>query len=138
MRYGLDDRLPKVGLGTVDPTTFAKKLEFVAKRVLRRDKQHGRMMFIRDGRGNWHIITLAARDRVWRHLWDITTRRHGGSAVNVAPRPHVEHGIFLSFEYRVRPLSRQLITLVVSANSGQRTDLSESFESGRRMIVRRD
>src|ERR1035437_3319396 len=36
--------------------------------VLRRDKHHDWMMFVRDGEGNWHNHTLFARDRTEKHL----------------------------------------------------------------------
>ncbi len=68
MRYGFDDRMPKVASGGFDPLTLAKKFQFIAKRILRRDKHHARMMFIRDGRGSWHNITLSARDRTEKYV----------------------------------------------------------------------
>lgn len=68
MRYGFDERLPRVASGGLDPLSFAKKLQFMAKRIIRRDKHHGRMMFIRDGGGNWHNITLTARDRTEKYV----------------------------------------------------------------------
>ena len=67
-RYGFDERVPKIASGGLDPLTFAKKLQFIAKRILIRDKHHERMMFIRDGRGEWHIITLTAKDRTEKYL----------------------------------------------------------------------
>lgn len=68
MRYGFDERLPKAASGGLDPLSFAKKLQFIAKRILRRDKHHVRMMFIRDGGGNWHNITLTAKDRTEKYV----------------------------------------------------------------------
>ena len=68
MRYGFDNRMPKVASGGLDPLTFAKKLQFIAKRMLRRDKHHAWMMFIRDGRGSWHNITLSAKDRTEKYV----------------------------------------------------------------------
>src|SRR5262249_11510957 len=40
----------------------------LAKRVLIRDKQHGRVMFIRDGGGQWHSVWLVAEDRTQKHI----------------------------------------------------------------------
>ena len=51
-----------------DPLTVAKRLLYIAKRVLVRDKQHGRVMFVRDGSGNWHNIWLVAADRMQKHI----------------------------------------------------------------------
>jgi hypothetical protein len=67
-RYGIDDRLPIGEIQKLDPLALAEKLLFHAKRVLRRDKHHDRMMFIRDGQGEWHHHTLIAADRTEKYL----------------------------------------------------------------------
>lgn len=67
-RYGIEDRLPTGEIQNLDPLALAEKLLFHAKRILRRDKQHNRMMFIRDGQGEWHHHMLIAADRTEKYL----------------------------------------------------------------------
>ena len=67
-RYGFDEQLPELAVRGFDPLSFAKKLQFMAKRILRRDKHHLRMMFIRDGRGQWHNVVLVAKDRTEKYV----------------------------------------------------------------------
>jgi len=52
----------------LDPIRFAEKVLDHAKRVLRRDKHHERLMFIRNGQGSWTIMQLIAHDRSEKHL----------------------------------------------------------------------
>jgi hypothetical protein len=67
-RYGIENRLLTGEISKLDPLVLAEKLLFHAKRVLRRDKHHERMMFIRDGEGKWHHHTLVAADRTEKHV----------------------------------------------------------------------
>jgi hypothetical protein len=62
-RYGLEDGDRISEIDRLDPLALAKKVQHIAKRTLRRDKSHARMMFIRDGRAQWHQIVLSARDQ---------------------------------------------------------------------------
>jgi hypothetical protein len=68
MRYGLSEKEKRSHFNTLDPETMAEWTMRQAKRILRRDKCHDRMMFIRDGEGNWQLNTLFARDRTEKHL----------------------------------------------------------------------
>ena len=52
----------------LDPVRFAQKVLYQAKRILSRDKNHQRMMFLRDGHGEWQLRALFARDRTEKHL----------------------------------------------------------------------
>jgi hypothetical protein len=61
-RYGLGMLLDGE-LAKLDPLALAERFLYRAKRILTRDKQHCRMMFIRDGGGCWHQMVLSARDR---------------------------------------------------------------------------
>lgn len=70
-----DEHLKRYGNGVVfadweklDPIRFAEKVLDQAKKVLRRDKHHARLMFIRDGKGSWTIMQLIAHDRSEKHL----------------------------------------------------------------------
>jgi hypothetical protein len=67
-RYGLrlDDRIPD--WETSDPVLLAERLVFQAKRILRRDRSHIRLMLIRDGSSRWHQFVLFARDRTEKHI----------------------------------------------------------------------
>ena len=51
-----------------DPIIFAEYVLHTAKRILRKDKYHHRMMFIRDGLGDWHLTGLNAANRTEKHL----------------------------------------------------------------------
>jgi hypothetical protein len=51
-----------------DPLFIAGKVLYTAKRILSRDKCHMRMMFIRDGSGDWHHLTLQPANRAEKHL----------------------------------------------------------------------
>jgi hypothetical protein len=62
-RYGVDPRRPNAEIQNQDPVEFAEWVLKIAKRILRRDKHHDRIMFIRDGEGKWHQITAHAQDR---------------------------------------------------------------------------
>jgi hypothetical protein len=67
-RYGPEDQLSDGEMQRLDPLALAQKLQYLAKRILRRDKQHTRMMFIRDGHGKWHHLSLIAEDRTEKHV----------------------------------------------------------------------
>jgi len=67
-RYGLDKGHKFAAWEKLDPIHFAEKVLYQAKRVLSRDKNHQRIMFIRDGCGEWLMKGLFARDRTEKHL----------------------------------------------------------------------
>ena len=67
-RYGLDKGDALAAWEKLDPIRFAEKILYQAKRMLSRDKNHQRMMFFRDGRGEWQMEVLFARDRTEKHL----------------------------------------------------------------------
>jgi uncharacterized protein YchJ len=67
-RYGINKDGKLAAWQMSDPATVAENVLYRAKRVLRKDKCHHRMMFIRDGLGNWHNATLFAADRTEKHL----------------------------------------------------------------------
>ena len=51
-----------------DPIIFAEHVLHNAKRILRKDRYHHRMMFIRDGLGHWHLTGVNAANRTEKHL----------------------------------------------------------------------
>ena len=51
-----------------DPALMAQHLVYWSKRMLRRDKGHIRIAFVRDGAGEWHPIPLFASNRAEKHL----------------------------------------------------------------------
>jgi len=67
-RYGFTREDMITALDQSDPLRYAEKVLYRAKRILQRDRNHQRMMFIRDGGGQWHINGLVARDRTEKHL----------------------------------------------------------------------
>jgi hypothetical protein len=62
-RYGIDPRRSNAEIQNQDPVEVAEWVLKMAKRILRRDKHHERMMFLRDGEGQWHQITTLTQDR---------------------------------------------------------------------------
>ena len=67
-RYGLGEKDQIAKWETADPLLFAERILYTAKRMLRKDKTHVRLMFIRDGRGIWRIRSLNASNRTEKHL----------------------------------------------------------------------
>jgi hypothetical protein len=67
-RYGFGKESKIAKWQEADPLAVAEHVLFRAKRILRKDKYHARMMFIRDGQGAWHRLTLDARNRTEKHL----------------------------------------------------------------------
>ena len=67
-RYGEDPANAIGNMDQQDPVTLTEKLLFAAKRILRRDKRHCWMMFVRDGAGHWHQMSLFASDRAERQI----------------------------------------------------------------------
>lgn len=67
-RYGLQ----KGGLiskwQSADPVMMAERILYTAKRALTRDKGHIRILFLRDGKGNWSMVRLDAENRAEKHL----------------------------------------------------------------------
>lgn len=51
-----------------DPIVFAESILARAKQILKKDRNHVRMMFIRDGDGGWQQIVLNAADRTEKHI----------------------------------------------------------------------
>jgi hypothetical protein len=66
-RYGIE-RGSIADWEMLDPLRFAKRILDQAKRIIRQDKYHQRMMFIRNGQGRWEIHKLIATDRTEKHL----------------------------------------------------------------------
>jgi len=52
----------------MDPVVVGKKVEYLAKRMLSRDKAHARFMHIRDGRRHWRLVRLDAANRTEKNL----------------------------------------------------------------------
>jgi hypothetical protein len=67
-RYGIDEEGKLAAWQTSDPAVVADNILYRAKRILRKDKCHQRMMFIRDGQGDWHNASLFAADRTDKHI----------------------------------------------------------------------
>lgn len=67
-RYGLtkDGQIKK--WQESDPLIVAEHVLYIAKRILRKDRYHTRMMFIRDGQGTWNPLLLNASNRTEKHL----------------------------------------------------------------------
>jgi hypothetical protein len=67
-RYGLGYGDRVADWEKMDPLLVAARVLFQAKRTLRRDRFHSRIIFIRDGMCRWHQLAFVARDRTEKHL----------------------------------------------------------------------
>jgi hypothetical protein len=67
-RYGVETLAQVAKWQEADPVLLAERVLFMAKRMLRKDKSHIRIIFIRDGKGIWHPIMLNASNRTEKHL----------------------------------------------------------------------
>ena len=67
-RYGMSiDNRPKLQRGA-DPDSVAKNLVYWSKKMLRKDRYHIRVVFVRDGGGNWHPMGFAPSARSEKHI----------------------------------------------------------------------
>jgi len=67
-RYKLgEDHYPSVWQSS-DPVVIAENILARAKEILKKDKYHLRIMFIRDGYGHWHQTVVNAADRTEKHI----------------------------------------------------------------------
>ena len=53
---------------SADPDSMAKRLVYWSKRMLKKDRSHIRLVFVRDGAGEWHPMTFLHSDRSEKHL----------------------------------------------------------------------
>ena len=53
---------------SADPDSMAKRLVYWSKRMLKKDRGHIRLVFVRDGAGEWHPMTFLHSDRSEKHL----------------------------------------------------------------------
>lgn len=67
-RYGMQYGDKASDWEASDPLLLANRILFQAKRVLRRDRFHTRLVFLRDGRSQWHQLAFLPRDRTEKHL----------------------------------------------------------------------
>ena len=66
--YGMEfaDLAPLLGI--TDPDLMAKRLVYWAKQILKKDRGHIRLVFVRDGTGEWHPMSFVHSDRSEKHL----------------------------------------------------------------------
>jgi hypothetical protein len=67
-RYKLENEHYVASWQSSDPIIVAEDILARAKQILKKDKNHARIMFIRDGDGAWHQIFLNAADRTEKHI----------------------------------------------------------------------
>jgi hypothetical protein len=67
-RYKLDEGHYPGSWQRSDPIVVAEDILSRAKEILKKDKSHARMLFIRDGQGEWRLMTLSAADRTEKHI----------------------------------------------------------------------
>jgi hypothetical protein len=76
-RYGLDESELPQAFERMDPEAFAEKIVYMSKKLLRKDRTHGRFIWLRDGQGEWRQIEVIAANRAEKHL----AMRHMGEVV---------------------------------------------------------
>lgn len=67
-RYGLGKNQRPEPWQSSDPILKAENIVDRAKQILKKDKSHARMMFIRDGHGAWRQTIVNAADRTEKHV----------------------------------------------------------------------
>lgn len=67
-RYGLGRERGPGSWQSGDPIVIGENILERAKQILKKDKSHARMIFIRDGHGAWHQTIPHARDRTEKHI----------------------------------------------------------------------
>jgi hypothetical protein len=67
-RYGLGQSNQMSNWEALDPLLCAERVLYAAKRMLRKDRTLIRVLFIRDGRGTWHLKVINAANRTEKHL----------------------------------------------------------------------
>jgi hypothetical protein len=68
IRYGFGESGELSAWRQSDPCTIADNVLYRAQRILRKDKSHQWMMFIRDGQGDWYQSALVAADRMEKYV----------------------------------------------------------------------
>ncbi|HLA09562.1 MAG TPA: hypothetical protein VJ023_03030 [Pyrinomonadaceae bacterium] len=67
-KYKLEKKHHAVLWQSSDPIIVAENILARAKQILKTDKYHSRIMFIRDGNGDWHQTVVNAADRTEKHI----------------------------------------------------------------------
>jgi hypothetical protein len=67
-RYGFDEAERQPAFANLDPVTFAERIVFTSKKMLRKDRTHARIVWLRDSRGEWRQMAVIAENRAEKHL----------------------------------------------------------------------
>ena len=67
-RYGLQGADLAVSWRETAPDLIAERIVYWSKRILKKDRYHIRIMFVRDGGGKWHPMVFHASNRSEKHL----------------------------------------------------------------------
>ena len=67
-RYGMKFADRAMLSRNADPDAVAKRLVYWSKRMLKKDRSLIRLVFVRDGAGEWHPMTFLPSDRSEKHL----------------------------------------------------------------------
>jgi hypothetical protein len=67
-RYGFDEAERQPAFADLDPVTFAERVLFTSRKMLRKDRTHARIVWLRDSGGEWRQMTVIAENRAEKHL----------------------------------------------------------------------
>jgi hypothetical protein len=67
-RYGFDEPERRQAFEEMDPVAMAERIVYTSKKMLRKDRTHARIVWLRDGLGDWRQISVIAESRAEKHL----------------------------------------------------------------------
>jgi len=67
-RFGFDMAKGQPAFEHLDPVAFAERIVYTSRKVLRKDRNHDRIVWLRGGWGDWYQITVVAANRAEKHL----------------------------------------------------------------------
>jgi hypothetical protein len=67
-RYGFDEPERHAVFEEMDPVALAVRIVYTSKKMLRKDRTHARIVWLRDGLGAWRQISIIAENRAEKHL----------------------------------------------------------------------
>jgi hypothetical protein len=121
-----------------DPIAVAEKILARAKQILKKDKSHARMMFIRDGHGTWHQILLHASDRTEKHILmrvaaSFIERVGADALIEISEAWILPASAFFELDQHDMedaPSKREVLQLVVATREGIRRAYVTPFSRG--------
>jgi metal-responsive CopG/Arc/MetJ family transcriptional regulator len=137
-RYGLGRNHHPEPWQVSDPIVIGENILQQAKQILKKDRSHARMIFIRDGRGAWHQTIPYARDRTEKYILMRVTasfmERVGADAlIDVSEAWILPAEASLELEHHDMenaPSRKEVLQLVIASRDGIRRSYRTPFTRG--------